>query len=179
VFSVPSAGVYCGECGSIRLASARATLAQRLFRLVTGRRAYTCYRCGWIGYRNWTEADLTRAIEARQAAGLVESDPSLVTLDDGDSPSNQGTSLQRGGKRPKSCPQAEFDLSMLDMNAVATAESEQPPEALRPTSIRAEDRSWRVRRSRLREIVAAGAMAMLALAVVAALGVTRSCLPTF
>jgi len=47
--------VLCEGCGSINVARSRSSRLDKVMRLLTGRKRFTCRRCGWTALRNWHE----------------------------------------------------------------------------------------------------------------------------
>ena len=47
--------MLCERCGSIDVARSRSSRFDKLVRLFTGRKRFSCKRCGWTARRAWEE----------------------------------------------------------------------------------------------------------------------------
>jgi hypothetical protein len=70
----------CENCGSIQIVRARSTPFDKVLSLVSGRKPFSCRRCGWRGRRNWNDP-VARAESVLQSR--VAPDPDLSSLDTG------------------------------------------------------------------------------------------------
>ena len=47
--------MLCERCGSIDVARSRSSRFDKLIRFFTGRKRFSCKRCGWTARRAWVE----------------------------------------------------------------------------------------------------------------------------
>jgi hypothetical protein len=47
--------LLCEKCGSIDVARTQSSRVDRVVRFLTGRKRFTCMRCGWTALRAWLE----------------------------------------------------------------------------------------------------------------------------
>lgn len=68
--------MLCEQCGSIDVARTQSSRVDRIVRLLTGRKRFTCMRCGWTARRDWHSARSPKAGSTSQAGPvLVKAEP--------------------------------------------------------------------------------------------------------
>jgi len=71
----------CERCGSAEVRRVRSNRFQRLFRMLTGRKRFTCMACGWTALRAWDENAAAsshtarRFVDVKAQARTAERDP--------------------------------------------------------------------------------------------------------
>ena len=166
--------VSCEQCGSIRIARAHPSRADRLVAILTSHRPFVCRRCGWRARRTWTNADLKSLEE--HLAGDGEPDPGLAVLD-----ASPGYNL--GAKQRAAVESDDFRLEDLRFT------DDQPPSST-PTDDVEEDGvdrgnterglnrpRFRQRRriTRRRRIAGTVAISALAMFIIAIASLTSNC----
>jgi hypothetical protein len=58
----------CERCGSTDILRLRATLLERLLRLVTGNKRFFCKHCGWTALRDWDETAPASTVQSKSSA---------------------------------------------------------------------------------------------------------------
>jgi hypothetical protein len=71
--------VLCEKCGSVDVVRTPSSYADRLVRLMTGKKRFTCMRCGWTARRDWHPVR-KRTAAPKDGPVLVKPEP----RDDGD-----------------------------------------------------------------------------------------------
>ena len=71
--------VLCETCGSSEIVRTRSSNFDKAVRWVTGRKRFSCQRCGWSALRAW---DQMSSLGGRPT--LVKSDPAPLDADDFD-----------------------------------------------------------------------------------------------
>lgn len=174
----------CEQCGSIRIVRARSSSIEKGLAVFTGRKPFTCLRCGWRGRRAWRQSDIHDPQIYGAAVGAT-TDPSMSVLDTvataevSNGKTGRKTRKRSQWKRSPEPANGEFDLSTLELRSheVASADDMTPPAVNvsgwdeRTRGIAQE----RLRRSRRRQVVGAVALSALALFLFSLLAVARSC----
>jgi hypothetical protein len=156
----------CEQCGSISIVKAPQAPADKLVARFTSKRPFVCLRCGWRARRGWTDLDLENLRD--YGAGGAEPDPALSVLDDdaGKPRKNKSSGTVDEGENGRPEGQA-FDLADLDL------ENTTPAEVAGVGGQRTTHK--RRTRARRREIVVTIAVTALVMFMVAATGLTGSC----
>jgi hypothetical protein len=172
----------CEQCGSISIVKAQFELVDRLVVVFTGKRPFTCRRCGWRGRRNWTDNELEKLRD--YGVGGAEPDPALAVLDE-EAASTRRQPRNTPRRRPRSTsqtPAERFDLDELDLSSDFPDQTNTNVEdihAPRSSSAVRKRRTKRIRRRRLRKIGRTEAMTALIIFVVVIVGLTGSCIGVF
>ena len=159
----------CENCGSISIERAKPGLPDKLVAVLTGRRLFSCRRCGWRGRRNWTDKDLHQL--HAYGAGGAEPDPALAVLD--------GELRQRdqSDRRQSEPPAENFDLGTISFVAddqLAAVSSRGPAEQRARTGVSGKSRRRRARRRAGRRVITAAlAAAAIIMFIVVFLSLTR------
>jgi hypothetical protein len=66
--------MLCEKCGSINVARTQSSRLDRIVRFFTGRKRFTCRRCGWTARRDWHQPRVEKT-EPTPGSGPVKAEP--------------------------------------------------------------------------------------------------------